>query len=248
MSPSPFLPPATPGPPECRGKARTADCSRCAILVGLREAGVESSGLVRMCGSLWLSRARRRQILFMEGNRATHLYALRSGRVKLVKSDAVGREHIVGILGSGSLFGLGAVFGGEYSATAEVLTDAELCVCTRDEVSAFVAEAPKFGLSLARYVSARLDEARMRQACLGAVGSRARLAAYLLYEARPSGDGEGAKIPHDLTHAEYGGILGIAAETVCRGLAGFRSRGWIEVGDDNIRIHDRGALERVARV
>lgn len=248
MPPPNFLPRDDPGPPAPRCKARTADCARCAVLRGLQEADVPPSDLVRMCGSLWLCRARRRQILFYEGNRATHLYALRSGRVKLVTHDVAGREHIVGVLGSGSLFGLGAVFGGEYSASAEVLTDAELCVCTREEVSAFLAEAPGFGLSLARYVHSRLDEARMRQACLGAVGSRARLASFLVYQARSSLDGPNDEVPHDLTLSEYGGILGVAPETVCRGLSGFRTRGWIEMSDGVIRIRDRGALERVARV
>ena len=242
--PMAFPPPPSPALPSSRGKARTADCARCAILRGLRDAEVPSSDLARMCGSLWLSRARRRQILFYEGNRATHLYALRSGRVKLVSHDVAGREHIVNVLGPGSLFGLGAVFGGDYSATAEVLTDAELCVCTREEVSVFLAEAPGFGLSLARYVHSRLDEAHTRQACLGAVGSRARLAAYLLYEARGSEGG----VPRDLTLSDYAGILGIAPETVCRALKSFRCSGWIEVSDDSIHVRDRVALERVARI
>lgn len=227
-------------------KPQTSDCANCMILRGLQEVGLPASTVGQLCERLWLTRARRRQILFLEGNRATHIFALRKGRVKLTKTDAAGGEHIVAVLESGALFGVNAMFGQDYGTSAEALGDAELCVGSKQEIEALLAEAPLFGVSLARYLQDQLDEARARQACLGTVGARARLAAWLLHEANKNGKLRD-RIPHDLTLADYGAVVGTSPETVCRVLRDLRDRGVVEVLGSWIRIIDRGRLVRLAR-
>ena len=227
-------------------KPRSSDCSRCLVLRGLQRAGLPASAVGALCERLWLVRARRRQLLFLEGNRATHLFVLRGGRVKLSRHDQSGAEHIVEILESGAVFGSEAIFGMDYGASAEALQDAEVCVGTRQEIDALLDQAPSFALSLARYLQEQVNDARARQACLGAVGARGRLAAWLLHEVKrrdPSGD----STPYDLTLAEYGAILGTAPETVCRALKDLRTRGIVEVSDGVLRLLDEARLSRIAR-
>lgn len=227
-------------------KPRSADCANCVILRGLKEAGLPAGAVTKLCERLWLTHARRRQILFLEGNRATHVFALRSGRVKLTKTDAAGAEHIVAVLESGALFGVNAMFGRNHTTSAEALGDVDLCVGSKHEVEALLSEAPLFGVSLARYLQDQLDESRSRQACLGTVGARARLAAWLLHESSKDGQ-ERDTIPHDLTLSDYGAVVGTSPETVCRVLREMRSRKVVEVGESQIRILDRGRLGRLAR-
>jgi len=244
------MPPKSPSDetdlPSGGPKPRTADCARCVILRGLQQAGLPASQMHHLCERFWLMRARRHQLLYLEGNRATHVYALRSGRVKLSKHTAAGREHIVSVLGSGALFGLAAVFGGSYEASAEALGDAVLCMGARDDMEALVGEVPSFGLTLAAHLATQLDDARIRQAGLGTVGTRARLATLLLHEATRDGE-ERTSLPRDLTLADYGAMLGAAPETVCRSLGELRDRGVLEVDSDELRIVDIHRLRRIAR-
>lgn len=227
-------------------KPRSEDCRRCLVLRGLQEAGLPAATIGSLCERLWLTRARRRQLLFLEGNRATHLFVLRSGRVKLSRHDTGGTEHIVDVLTSGDLFGAEALFGEEYGTSAEAMTEVEVCVGTRAEVEALLDVAPSFGMSLARYLSSQLDLARARQACLGTVGARARLAAWLLNEVRRRGP-QADSTPHDLTLAELGAILGTSPETVCRTLGDLRQRAIVAVEAGEIRIVDPARLARLAR-
>lgn len=227
-------------------KPRSADCSRCLVLRGLREAGLPAAAISSLCEQLWLTRARRRQLLFLEGNRATHLFVLRRGRVKLSRHDSAGAEHIVDVLQAGDLFGAEAMFGADHGTSAEALNDVEVCVGSKQEIDALLERAPGFAISLSRYLLEQLNQARTRQACLGAVGVRARLAAWLLHEVARRGDETGS-VPHDLTLAEYGAILGTSAETVCRALKELRGRELVEVDGGQLRVLDAGRLARMAR-
>ena len=89
----------------------------------LRDAGVQPSTIQAICSSMWLNRAQRKQILFSEGNGATHLYAIRSGKVKLYQADVSGRARVTAILESGDLFGFEAIFDDAYDSFAEAITD-----------------------------------------------------------------------------------------------------------------------------
>ena len=65
-------------------KVRTSDCRKCVIMSGLLAAGVPAAVTTAICDRMWLTVARRRQYLYSEGNGATHLYAIRRGKWKLV--------------------------------------------------------------------------------------------------------------------------------------------------------------------
>jgi len=226
-------------------KALSADCEHCLLLKSLRAAKCTAETTSALCQRMWLSRVKRRQILYSEGNRAVQLFALRSGAVKLVTYDAGGREHVTSILQSGDLFGFEALFGEAYLTGAEALSDSEICVASHEELRDMLAAAPNLALDFARYLHRQLVQARERQAFLGVLGARARLAGYLLH--RLAGRPDAATVSNDLTLDELGGLLGLAPETVCRALAELRSRGVIETGKAQIEVRDVGELRRVAR-
>ena len=155
-------------------KVRPADCRNCLLRKSLVDARVSPPSIRAICDRMWLNRVRRRQILFTEGNRSTHLFAVRAGRVKLVRVDTAGRESVVGILGSGDVFGLEAVFDTAYATGAEALTDCELCAAGGEELVKLMADVPRVAIDLARYLHHRLQQALACQAYLGAPRARAR--------------------------------------------------------------------------
>jgi len=226
-------------------KVRTADCRKCLVFGSLHHAGVSTPKIDAICARLWLNRVRRRQILYTEGNRASQLFAIRAGQVKLVKIDAQGREHVVALLQSGDLFGLEAVFGTAYSTGAEALTDCELCSGGGTDLAALMSETSGLATDLARYLHERLLHAWAHSACSGSTRAAAKVASYLLLEASRAEE-EHPTIQHDLTHAELGAVLGIAPETVCRVLSAFKARGIVDVGRGALRITDVDAMRQEA--
>lgn len=230
------------------GKVRTADCRRCVIWNSLHEARLPERTIRAICDRMWLNRVRRRQILFAEGNRASYLYAIRSGRLKLSRVEVDGREHVTAILESGDLFGFEAVFGTAYGAGAEALADCELCLASGSELRELMGRVPEVAIDLARYLHHQLDRSRRRLAYLTALGARAKLAGYLLHELLENGAAEAEELvmPRDLTLRELGGILGLSPETVCRALKSLEATEAIEADASVLRVRDLAALRRLA--
>lgn len=221
------------------------DCPGCPIAAAAAEAGV-SDDQQPPCGSLDRNQARPGQILFQEGNRATHLYVIRSGGVRQLRRDPGGGEHVVGLLGPGDTAGVEALVGGCCATTAEVIERSELCVAGRDEVALLLDAVPGLAVALVRSTHRRLERALGQQACLGVVGSASRIAAYLLHLSDP-GDGDPTWVPQPLTQADLAAVVGVSAETACRVLARLRDGGLIDVRRNEIRITDRRGLRRVVR-
>lgn len=225
--------------------APTAECERCPIHAGLLAARLDGDEMRRLCERLGLNRVRAGQVLFREGDRATHLYVVREGGIKLLRRDACGGEHVVALLGPGDLAGVEALFRGTCASTAEAVGDGAVCVASREEMDGLLRRAPDLAVELVRSTQTMLDRAFGQQACLGVVGSVSRVAAYLLHLA--GGEDGAAVVPNPITQAELGAIVGVSAETACRALTRLRERGLIEVGNEEIRIEDRMGLLRAVR-
>jgi CRP-like cAMP-binding protein len=231
-------------------KSRTADCNKCVIMSSLRGAGVRVSTIQAICDSMWLNRVQRRQILYSEGNGATHLYAIRSGKVKLLKSDASGRPRVTAVLQSGDLFGFEAIFGEAYGSFAEALTDCELCLASADQLKRLVADVPQIATDLARYLHEQLSRTRARQVAVTATGASAKMAGFLLHSLTwddETGEDE-PTVARDLTLSDIGGILGMSPETACRVLSNLKASGIVETRPTGILIRDVDSLRRMARL
>ena len=65
--------------------------------------------------------------LFTEGQSAVGVFTLRKGMVKLVRSTADGREHIVRVLRPGDVIGLEALATARFDSKAIALVEAPVC-------------------------------------------------------------------------------------------------------------------------
>jgi CRP/FNR family transcriptional regulator len=224
----------------------------------LCEAGVPESTRRALCERMWLHWIRKGQTLYCEGNESARLYAIRVGRVKLLRTDLDGCEHVTGILESGDLFGFESIFDASYLNEARALTDAEVCVASGREVRDLMDEVPRVAIDLAKYLHQQLCRTRDRQLCFRAAGAGARLAGYILecLASRVEREGERAVetsgeeqpvVVADLTLKDLGGLLGLSPETVCRTLSEFRTKGILESSSAGIRIRDLPSLRRYAR-
>jgi len=189
---------------------------------------------------------KRGQSIFSEEDEATGFYVVISGRVKIFKLSAEGKEQILHIFGPGEPFGEVAVFTGRrFPANAEALEETRVFFFPRKEFIELIRKDPSLALNLLAVLSQRLRRFSALVENLSLKEVPGRLAAYLLYL------GEGKKELNDLTleisKNQLASLLGTIPETLSRILARMTREGFLETsGQRGIRILDRTGLEELA--
>lgn len=94
--------------------------------------------------------------ILVEGEPCAGLYIVLSGRVRLVKTSADGREHVLRVLGPGATFNDVAVFdGGDNSDSAVADGPGVIGLLPRADVKALVERHPQIAAAALKLLSAR---------------------------------------------------------------------------------------------
>ena len=158
--------------------------------------------------------------IFRDGDRTDHYYNITSGIVKLVKTLADGRQHIVGLLYASDF--MGQSFKKRHTYAAESATDVDLCVYPKAPFEQFLKTHPKLERQIFHATIRELELCRDWGLLLGRKKcSYERVAGFLLMMARRvprEGVLRGNYVPLELpfTRAEMADYLGLTFETVSR--------------------------------
>lgn len=186
------------------------------------------------------------EVLFAEGDVCQGLFVLVSGRVKIFKRSASGREQVLAVEEPGSSFAELPVFdGGPYPASASAMSDTEVLFISRADVRALCLERPEVALKILQVVAARQRRVVAVIEELSFTTVRQRLASWLLRQAaangRPSERGTIITLPS--SHQELAAHIGTVRELVSRNLARLQAQGLVAVDAREITILDPEALE-----
>jgi CRP-like cAMP-binding protein len=212
--------------------------------------GVDPESVEALADEFETVDAPRGTVLFNEGEPGESLFVVLSGKVKLGRRSADGRENLVAIMGPADEFGELSLFDpGPRTATATAVTDARLARLPKAALQKWVMERPQIGMQLLRVVSRRLRRSNTMLADLIFVDVPGRVAKQLLQLAQRFGSIEGGqlRVTHDLTQEELAQLVGASRETVNKALADFASRGWLRLEGKSVVILDRERLARRAR-
>jgi CRP/FNR family transcriptional regulator, cyclic AMP receptor protein len=193
----------------------------------------------------------RGSVLFVEGEPATGIYLLREGRVKVSIASAEGKKLVLRIAQPGDLLGMNATLCGRpYAATAETLDRCRLHFVPRGELFKSLDEDQRGYLGVARALSRKLNSVVDHTRLLFLSQSSAeKLARLLLKWCDEHGKQTvtGIRIDSRLTHEEMAQMICASRETVTRVLSEFKRKRIIKLVDSTIFVHNRKALEAVAR-
>lgn len=189
---------------------------------------------------------RRQQVLFQEGNPTTRVFALKSGLIKTYKTSTDGRVQLIELIRPGEVFGLEGLSSQEYSVTAEVLADAEVCFFETARFVALLRDNPDLSREIIRILSGSLLDYRGKMLGFGTKTASARLAAFFLSLLTPGTDGARADIELPLSRGEVADLIGTRLETVSRLLDVFKRRRIIAVRGNRIRVLDLPKLQSSA--
>lgn len=225
------------------------ECENCPILKSALFSNFSSEEISRIVCVFRLARYRRNQIVFFEGGAAQHLFALRSGLVKVVKSLENGKERIIRVLFPGELMGFEALTETTYPLTAVALRDSEICAASRDDFTAFLRDNTDIALGMIRFLVAEVSRVQSLVTDLSFKDARMKVATLLLSldssrAANPAGT-PSLILPY--SRQEISEILELSPETVSRTLSAFRQQRLIDMRGRHLVIQNLTGLEAAAR-
>lgn len=187
---------------------------------------------------------RKGQVVFFEDRVPVGIYCLRSGKVKISRVTADGKEQIVRVATQGSLLGVKSlVNGSRHSTSAITLENSEICFIPKALVLKLLAECSSVSSRIMLHLVDLLEEAERKISSLAHKSVRQRLAEVLLLLEtifQPQSDG---RVWICMSREDIASLIGTATASVIRLMAEMKEQGLIETQGRLISIADRAALK-----
>ena len=187
--------------------------------------------------------------IFWEGDKASHVFHVLEGCLRLCCIMPDGRRAILGFSYAGEL--LGASFRNIYPFTAEAVTPVRLRRIARHRFHELVDRSGDLRSQLLTEISSEMMAAQDQIMRLGRTAADERVATFLLHIARRTGADAVAPVDIDLPFGrlDIADYLGLTVETVSRELSKLKRDGLISMrGPHKIILRRLGGLRAIARM
>jgi CRP/FNR family cyclic AMP-dependent transcriptional regulator len=193
---------------------------------------------LRMLTTVVTRKSAPRSTTIMAGGDPTDsLYVVLSGRLKVMMSDAEGKEVILTILGPGEFFGeMGLIDDEPRSATVVTIEPCELLSIAKRDFKKCLAENFEMAMAVMRNLVRRLREADRKIGSLALLDVYGRVARLLLDMAETV-DGEKV-VTKRLPKQDIAKMIGASREMVSRVMKDLQTGGFIEVRGSTIVLRD----------
>src|SRR3970282_2181132 len=175
------------------------------------------------------------------GDPTDTLYIVLSGRLKVMMSDAEGKEVILTILGPGEFFGeMGLIDDEPRSASVVAIEACELLYISKRDFKKSLAETCEMAMAVRRGLVRRLREADRKIGSLALLDVYGRVARLLL---DMSEDVNGQKmVTKRLPKQDIAKMIGASREMVSRVMKDLQLGGYIETRGSILRLRDNIVL------
>jgi CRP/FNR family cyclic AMP-dependent transcriptional regulator len=176
-------------------------------------------------------------IIMAAGDPTDSLYIVLSGRLKVMMSDADGKEVILSILGPGEFFGeMGLIDDAPRSASVVAIEPCELLAINRRDFKKCLAENFEMAMAVMRGLVRRLREADRKIGSLALLDVYGRVARLLLDMAETV-DGQ-KMVTKRLPKQDIAKMIGASREMVSRVMKDLQLGGYIEMRGSTIVLRD----------
>jgi CRP/FNR family cyclic AMP-dependent transcriptional regulator len=212
--------------------------------------GLDSAAVDALTAALEPVDFPRAHVIFNEGEPGDRLYIVASGKVKIGRRSADGRENLLAVMGPSDMFGELSIFDpGPRTSTATTVTEVRAMTMDRSALREWISKRPDIAEQLLRVIARRLRRTNNMLADLIFTDVPGRVAKALLQLAQRFGAQEAGmlRVTHDLTQEEIAQLVGASRETVNKALADFAHRGWLRLEGKSVLILEPERLARRAR-
>jgi len=185
--------------------------------------------------------ATRNTTIMAAGDPTDSLYIVLSGRLKVMMSDADGREVILTIIGPGEFFGeMGLIDDSPRSASVVAIEPCELLSITKRDFKQSMEQNFELAMTVMRGLVKRLREADRKIGSLALLDVFGRVA-HLLIDMAENVDGQRV-VTRRIPKQDIAKMIGASREMVSRVMKDLQEGGFIEVRGTKIVIHDEVVL------
>lgn len=180
--------------------------------------------------------------LLFEGDLSERAVVILRGTARVFATAANGRQVLVTIVGPGEILGeMSALDGRPHSASVVALEDLDVVVISDTDFRSILAANASIAIAVAVRLTRELRRGMHQRTELVAYDVPARLAAALveLHDRLAAGDGP---FEAPISQRELAEWCGASREAVTKGLARFRSCGWVQTGRRSVTVLDVEAL------
>lgn len=178
--------------------------------------------------------ATKNQVIYFPEDESDSVYMLKSGKIKLSKISAEGKEIILAILHPGEVFGELSItgVGGKREEIAEATEDAVICKVEVKDIRMMMSQNPKFNLTITKLIGFKLKKVQSRFESLIFKTAEQRIKHFIKELADEhgmpiKGNSEEFLIRLKLTHDEISKLTATSRQTVTSTLNLLESEGVI---------------------
>ena len=192
---------------------------------------------------------RARAVLFDKGDAGAQLYAVLSGRLKVVTSGVTGADATFSILGPGDVFGEIALLDGHVrSARVTALESCHLVVIDREPFVEFLRASPDMAVGMLAVLAHRIRVLSERVEDAAFLDVPARLAKQIVRLAERYGEPApgGVRLALRISQHELGELVGATRESVNKHLQSWSRRRLVAREGGRLIVRDLRALRSLA--
>ncbi|MBD3232690.1 MAG: cyclic nucleotide-binding domain-containing protein [candidate division Zixibacteria bacterium] len=207
-------------------------------------AGLDQDELRQLAEIISIRNLKKDEILFFQGDPAGGFYILLSGKVRIYKASAEGKEYTLHIIDPGQMFAEAAIFGGGgYPANCAAIEDSTIAFIPKIRFTELVQNSPQISLKMIGGLSSFVREFNQKLEELTLKEVSARLAKYIMDESYKQSSKE---VNLAISKGQLANKLGTISETLSRNLKKLRTSNIIDVEGKTIKILDFKRLESIA--
>lgn len=207
-------------------------------------AKIEDKYIEMFAGRSSTKRFSAAEIIFSEGDEATFLPFVVSGRVKMVRYPDLGKEVIIGTFAAGELFAIPpALDGKRFPATAVAMEESELRFMPRSAFKALMDGSPEFSALILEQMCGILRQKADTVRILATPSAEQRIAGVLIGIV---GETNGTA-PHRIDHRrqDIADMAGLTIETTIRSIRRMAARDLFRIVHGKVYIDSIEPLRRV---
>ena len=176
---------------------------------------------------------KKKEKIYLEGERPKHLYFIVSGKVKTYKTNEWGKEYITGIHEPGEFLGyLSMIKESPHTESAAVMEDTELSQIPKNDFFKMLHYNQNFAARFIKMLAKNVEDQEEKLLSLAYNSIRKRVAEALV-DLSKNKNGESSIT---ILREDLASIVGTAKESVIRTLTDFKNEGLVEIDYSKISI------------
>lgn len=187
---------------------------------------------------------RKGENIYIEGDPIHSFLYLQTGLVKLYKTEANNKEHIISIAKPKDFIGLLSIFSNQdHNYSISAIEDSVICYVELDIIKKFIKTNGDFALDFFEKISKLSDSIIKTRVDINTRQLRGRIAYMLLFFAQNIYNSNKFSLP--ISRKEIAELIDMSTENVIRVLSEFRKDGLIQIEGKSIEINDIERLQRI---